>query len=140
MRHVLVTSLALAVSLAAAGSASALERSGTTTIDFDGRKIVQNFSTNYDPAAGTFKTSGTLTLPTGRQGSYSLSGICHRETRSCDLTGSGVGPLGNAWNGTGFVKRAGDKTTLTATLVGPGGRTVKIDREVTGDALLPNDF
>lgn len=128
------------VAVVAATSASAMERSGTTTIDFDGRKVVQSFKTSFDAAQGVFRTDGTFTLPSGRAASYSLSGTCHKETRSCDLSGSGIGPLGNKWNGTGFAKRDGDKTILTATLIGPGGRTVKIDREVTGDELLPRDF
>jgi hypothetical protein len=123
-----------------AGPAFAAERSGTTTIDIDGRKIVQAFKTSFDPADGTFRTSGTFTLPNGREGAYTLSGTCRRETGSCDLSGSGVGPLGNPWTGTGFAKRTGDKTTVTATLIGPAGRTIRIDREVEGDAILPPSF
>ena len=140
MRHIATPIVIAALAAATATGASALERSGTTTIDIDGRTIVQTFRTSFDPVAGRLEAAGTFTLPNGRQASYRLSGLCHRETRSCDLTGSGVGPLGNAWSGTGVARRAGDSTTLTATLVGPGGRTVKISREATGDGLLPGDF
>jgi hypothetical protein len=130
----------LGATILGATTASALDRSGSTTIDIDGRKIVQTFKTSFDPVDGTFRTSGIVTLPNGREGAYALSGTCHKETRSCDLSGNGVGPFGNKWNGTGLARRSGDKTTVTAILIGPGGRTIKINREVQGEGIFPSDF
>jgi len=134
------TSLIFASLCLVGADASAAERNGTTTIEFDGRKIVQSFRTSFDPATGELRRSATITLPTGRQAAYTITGMCHRDTHSCDLSGSGVGPLGNQWTGTGLARREGTRTSITATLIGPGGRTVKINREVDGDSILPSDL
>lgn len=134
------SALAVASLALAADPASALERNGTTTLAFGGQKIVQSFKMSFDPASGALRRSGTIMLPSGRMASYAITGTCHKETRSCDLSGSGVGPLGNTWTGTGFAKRDGTRTSLTATVIGPGGRTINVTREVDGDSILPSDL
>lgn len=71
---------------------------------------------------------------------YALSGTCIPEKKRCDLAGHGKGPRGREWTGQGNISRVGDKTILKATLKGPIGRTVTIDREVSGDAFPDPGF
>lgn len=124
---------ATAIVLTLAAPADALERSGKTSIDIDGRHITQDFTTHFDPATGALSRKGTITLANGRKATYEINGTCKLKPVSCELTGTGTGPRGQPWTGTGTLNRQGTRFVVKAELKGPGGATVKIDREVDGD-------
>lgn len=122
-----------AVVILSAQAAFALERQGSSTIDFNGHKITNTFSTTYDPATRVFARKGILTMQNGKTGSYEINGRCTEAPLTCDITGSGKGPMGRQWSGHGTLDKEGTKTMLKATLTGPAGQTFTIDREVDGD-------
>ena len=128
-----IFSLMAATAITLTGPASALERSGKTTINIDGRQFTQDFTTQFDPATGALSRKGTITLANGRKGSYDIRGTCKLKPISCELTGTGKGPYGRPWTGTGTVNRVGTRFVVKAELKGPGGATIKFDREVDGD-------
>lgn len=132
--------LAGASLLLAVTAAVAFDRSGSSDVVIEGRKIHHAFKSSYNPADHSLKREGTVTLANGMVFSYSISGTCQPEPKRCEFTGAGKGPAGGAWSGNGTIIRTGDETKLTATLSGPAGRTVKIDRSVEGAAFPDLDF
>ncbi|MCX5496393.1 hypothetical protein OSH11_16930 [Kaistia dalseonensis] len=117
------------------GTAGALERSGRTTIDIDGRVITEQFTAHYDPATGVLVRKGTLILSNGRRGTYRLMGTCGGRPLTCTFTGTGTGPFGQPWRGSGTLSRRGERVMIKATLKGPRGRTIRINRETSGDSF-----
>lgn len=117
--------------------AAALERSGTSTIEVDGKTVRQReFKTTFDPATGAFSRQGGFTLPNGRSVTYRIEGQCTKGS-GCTWTGSGTGPFGGNWTGKGDITQVSDRETIaTGTLTGPGGRTVTVNRKVVGDDIL----
>lgn len=122
--------------LLSVSAAAAAERTGSTEIDIDGRRIAHSFSVSEDPASGMIRRTGTVTLGDDRTFSYEISGTCLSDRSRCDLAGSGTGPGGRRWTGSGILSRAGTVTTVTATVTGPAGRTLTLVRKTEGDPLV----
>ncbi|WP_172295030.1 hypothetical protein [Pseudoruegeria sp. HB172150] len=122
--------LAGAVLATAALPALAETVKGSTTIETRRGTISHAFVTEIDPGSGVITRAGTLVFPGGDTGSYQLVAQCDPDRRSCGLTGSGTGPRGIGFTGSGQVSFTDTGTRLTGELVSEKGRTVRIDRQV----------
>jgi hypothetical protein len=115
--------------------AMAIERNGTTTTEFAGKRSIHRFTTRFEPKTGAFTREGTITLDSGRTITYRLSGACRRG-EGCTWSADGKGPFGGSWTGGGKLVRTSPTADLfEQELVGPGGIVFRVRREVDGDAI-----
>jgi hypothetical protein len=115
--------------------ALALESKGQSTISWGGKSSVHRFATTVDPETRSFVRSGDIELASGRKASYRIEGSC-TEAFACSWTGTGKGPMGGSWTGSGNLTRPEpSRAVMTGKLVAPIGQVIDFTREVDGDLV-----
>jgi hypothetical protein len=115
--------------------ALALELKGQSTISWGGKSSVHRFVTSVDPETRSFVRSGDIELASGRKASYRIEGSC-TAAFTCSWTGSGKGPMGGSWTGSGNLTRPEPgKAVMSGKVTAPTGEVIEFTREVDGDLV-----
>jgi len=124
-------SLILAAALTAAAPPLMAEVvSGSTEIETRRGTASHVFTTDIDTEAGSFHREGTITFFDGTSGHYAIDGTCDAERGLCLMSGTGLGPMGANWTGTGRIEAETTNIRLVADLTADNGRSFKLRRVV----------